>query len=879
LFRKEQVDRELDEELRAYQEMAAEEKMRQGMSRSDALRAVRLEKGSLEASKEVVRSAGWESVLETCWQDLRHGARVLGRNPGFTAVAVLTLALGIGADTAIFSLVNGILLQPLPFAQPEQLVAITDWYPQGTLVAMRANLHSMEVAGYSEGQELNLTGLGEPVRLYGTAVSGNLFPLLGVRPELGRTFFADEDHLGKDRVVILSHELWVQKFAGDANVIGRWVTLEGQARQIVGVMPAGFQLSSPMHPTPMRRSASVQFWIPLHLDPRALGVYWGSGFMPVIGRLHSGVRLEQARSELRAYIPQLRGMFPWKMPDALWASSTVIPLQDGLVAGVSMKLLLLFGATAFVLVIACVNVANLLLARSATRQKEMAMRAALGAGRWRICQQLLTESLILAIGGGMFGLVLAVCGLRWLKTILPADTPQLATVAMNWQVMAFTAGIAVLTGLFYGTFPAFHASRIDLNELVKTGWHSSTVMTHRVRSGLAIAEVALGIVLVIAAGLLVRSLWLLSQVNPGFRSDFVLTARITPNQAFCADFTRCQSFYDTLLDRTRALPGVQNVAVVNVLPLGGRINAFAGDLEDHPRDPKDPAPVISETIITPDYLRLMGIPLLRGRGFTADDMRPDAPPVALVTVSTARKFWPDQNAIGKHLKRVWTSQWTTTIVGVTADVNEYSLASPLPSFADGAAYVPYGNGADAGVPRPADMTLVVRVTNNLSSLAEEIRKVVSSLNGDVPVSEVRTLGAVVSESVEAPRSTMWLFSAFALLALILGAVGIYGVFSYYVTERTHEIGVRVALGAKSNDILLLVVRKGVELTLIGIGIGVLCAIGLTRVLSSLLYGVSPTDPLTFAAVSVVLTGVALLASYIPARRATKVDPMVALRYE
>jgi predicted permease len=759
------------------------------------------------------------------------------------------------------------------------LVAITDWYSQGALVAMRANLHSMEVASYWEGQELNLTGFGEPVRLYGTAVSGNLFPLLGVRPELGRTFSADEDQPGKDDVVVLSHELWVQKFAGDANVISRWVTLEGQARQIVGVMPAGFQLSSAMHPTPMRRSAPVQFWIPLHLDPRAVGTYWGAGFMPVIGRLHAGVRLEQARSELRSYVPQMRGMFPWKMPDLLWASSTVIPLQDGLVAGVSMKLLLLFGATAFVLMIACVNVANLLLARSATRRKEMAMRSALGAGRWRICQQLLTESLILAIGGAMFGLLLAFCGLRWLKTILPSDTPQLASVAMNWQVMAFTAGIAVLTGLVYGTFPAFHASRIDLNESVKTGWHSATVMTHRVRSGLAIAEVALGIVLVIAAGLLVRSLWQLSRVNPGFRSDFVLTARITPNQAFCADFSRCQSFYNTLLDRTRALPGVQNVAVVNVLPLSGRINAFAGDLEDHPRDPKDPAPVISETIVTPDYLRLMGIPLLRGREFTADDMRPHAPPVAQVTVSTARKFWPNQNPVGKHLKRAWKSEWTTTIVGVTGDVNEYSLASRLPSFVDGAAYVPYGNGADAGVPRPAEMTLVVRVTDNLSSLAEEIRNVVSGLNGDVPVSEVTTLGLVVSESVETPRSTMWLFSAFALLALILGAVGIYGVFSYYVTERTHEIGVRVALGARNNDILKLVVRKGLELTLIGIGIGVLCAIGLTRVLSSLLYGVSPTDPLTFAAVSLVLAGVALLASYIPARRATKVDPMVALRYE
>ena len=879
LFRRAQADQELEDELREHLERKTEEYVAKGMMPQEAHRRARLDLEGIEQTKEKCRDARRVNWIQDFVQDLRFGLRMLRKNPGFTTVAVLTLALGIGANTAIFSVVDSVLLQALPFAQPDRLVAITDWYSQGAVVAMRANLHSMEVAAYWEGQELNLTGLGEPVRLYGTAVSGNLFSLLGVKAEAGRTFSADEDQPGKDNVVIFSHALWLQKFGGDANIIGRWVALEGELRQIVGVMPADFQLASAMHPTPMRRSAPVQFWIPLHLDPRAVGAYWGGNFMPVIGRLRPGVTLEKAYSELRAYIPQMRGMFPWKMPDSLWAASTVIPLQEGLVGGVSTKLLLLFGATVFVLIIACVNVANLFLARSATRQKEIAMRAALGAGKLRIYQQLLTESLILAIGGGTFGLLLGASGLRWLKTILPADTPQLASVALNWRVMAFTTGIAVLTGLIYGTFPAFHASRIDVNESLKTGSQSSTVMTHRLRSGLAVAEVALGIVLVIAAGLLVKSLWELSQVNTGFQSDAVLTARITPNQAFCADFSRCQSFYSALLDRTRGLPGVQGVAVVNVLPLSGRINAFAGDVEDHPRDPKDPAPVLSETIITPDYLRLMGVPLLRGREFTADDMRPDAPPVALVTASTARKFWPNQNPIGKHLKRAWKSQWTTTVVGVTGDVNEYSLASRLPSFADGAAYVPYGNGGNAGVPRPAEMTLVVRVRSNLSSLSEEVRKIVSSLDADVPLSEVRTLGTVVSESVEAPRSTMWLFSAFALLALVLGAVGIYGVFSYYVTERTHEIGVRVALGAKSNDILKLVVGRGLELTLIGVVIGVMCAIALTRFLSSLLYGVTPTDPSTFAAVSFVLASMGLLASYIPARRAMRVDPMVALRYE
>jgi putative ABC transport system permease protein len=404
-------------------------------------------------------------------------------------------------------------------------------------------------------------------------------------------------------------------------------------------------------------------------------------------------------------------------------------------------------------------------------------------------------------------------------------------------------------------------------------------MSQRLRSVLAIAEVALAVVLVIAAGLTVKSLWELSRVDPGFRIESILTARITPNQAFCAAFARCQSFYNELVERTRALPGVEDAAVTNVLPLSGRINAFAGDVEDHPRDPKEPAPVIFETIITPDYLRLMGIPLLRGRAFTAADMAPDAPPVALITASTAQKFWPNQNPIGKRLKRAWKSEWTTTVVGVAADVNEYSLASRLPGFADGGVYVPYGNGARAGVPRPAEMTLVVRTTTNLASLAGELRKVVSSINPNVPVSEMQTLKTAVSESMEAPRSTMWLFAIFAVIALVLGAVGVYGVISYSVVERTPEIGIRLALGAEKRQVMRLVMGQGARMALIGIGIGIAGALALTRLLASLLTAVRPSDPATFTVVSALLLGVALFASYLPARRATKVDPMAALRCE
>ena len=873
LFRRSKPVDDLAEEIRAHLQMEEQENLESGMAPDEAHYAALRRFGNVTSAQERSREMwGW-NWAETLWQDLRFGLRMLRMTPGFTAVAVLTLALGIGANTAIFSVVNGVLLRPLPFGQPDHLVAITDLYPQGALVAMRANFRSMEVAGYQDGQELNLTGLGDPIRLYGTAVSANFFSLLGQQPESGRIFLPGEDQPGKDNVLILSHALWEQKFGGGPEAIGRSVTLGGKSRQIVGVMPPGFQLAS----------SKAQFWVPLHLEPRAIGTYWGSGFMPVLARLRAGVTIGEARAEVQTYLPHIRGMFPWKMPDALWASSTVIPLQERVVGGVQTKLFVLLGAIGIVLLIACANVANLLLARSTTRQKEMAVRAALGAGRLRICRQLLTESILLGMGSGALGIMVGTVGLPLLKLILPADTPRPALIAVDWQVLAFTAGIGVLTGLIFGLVPALHASKMDLTELLKTGCQRSTgAATYRLRSGLAITEVALAVVLVTGAGLMVKSLWELSHVDPGFRSESVMTARITPNDRFCANFARCQTFYNELLDRTLALPGVEDAAVANVLPLNGRINAFSADLEDHPRDPKDSAPALFETIITPGYFRLMRIPLLRGREFTGADMAPDAPSVTLITAGTARKYWPSQDPIGKHVKRTWAPDWTT-VVGVVGDVNEDSLASELPEFADGAVYAPYGNAISTvdrhGTPQPTEMTLVVRATTNPSSLAEELRKVVSSLDPNVPVSEMQSLGTVVSRSMAAPRSTISLFAVFALLALVLGSVGIYGVISYSVTQRRPEIGIRLALGAQRGDVIRLVMRQATQVTLAGVGIGMAGALGLTRFLSSFLYGVKPTDPPTFIFVSFILTSVALLASYIPARRATKVDPIVALRYE
>jgi predicted permease len=473
-------------------------------------------------------------------------------------------------------------------------------------------------------------------------------------------------------------------------------------------------------------------------------------------------------------------------------------------------------------------------------------------------------------------------GLNWLKAILPADTPRLASITIDWRVLAFTASIAVLTGMISGLAPALFAAKIDLTEsLKKGGQHSASTATgssHRLRSALAIAEITLAFVLVIGAGLLVKSLWELVRVNPGFQTESIITARITPNKPFCADATRCQNFYNELTNRVLAKPGVKEAALVSVLPLDGRIAAFAADIDDHPRNPSDPAPVLFDSIITPGYLQVMGIPLLRGRTLTSPDSATNAAAVALITASTAQKFWPNQNPIGKHVKRTFAKDWIT-IVGVVGDVHQHSLASRLPYFFDGAIYEPYGVQGAAGRARPADMTLVLRASNSQVNFGESLQQIVASLNPAAPVSEVSTLQTIVMKSASGPRSTVALFAVFAALALTLAGIGIYGVISYSVTQRRPEIGMHMALGAQWQDIVRLIVGNGARLALIGIAIGIAASFALTRLMKSLLFGVSATDPITFVAVSILLFVVTVAACYIPARRAMRVDPMVALRHD
>ena len=867
-FRRAQLDRDFDAEISSHLQLATEENLQRGLSPAEARRQALLRFGGPQQAKEHHRDAGSLPFLETLLQDLRFAFRMLRKSPGFTAVAVLTLALGIGANTAIFSLVNGILLVPLPYPTPEQLVSITGTYPKGGVAAMREQMHTMDVAAYYEGHEFNLTGQGEPLRLTGTVVSGEFFSVLGARPELGRTFIPGEDIPGQDNYAVLSHALWQQRFASDPAIIGRPIQLEGVSRQVIGVMPPDFRFPS----------SKTQIWVPLRNDPRDTILYWADDYMSVIGRLHPGVTLDQARTEIRLFQSRVGALFPWTMPKDWNADVSVLPLRNGMVADVRLRLLMLLGAVTLVVLIACANVANLTLARSATREKEMAVRTALGGGRCRIVMQLLTESVLLASLGGLLGLTLAIEGFSSLKAMLPADTPRLMDAHIDWRVLVFTGGLAVLTGLLSGLAPALQSSRTAPTETLRSGGRAGTLpLSRRLRSGLVVAEIAFAVLLVTAAGLLIRSFWALSLVNPGFRPEHILTARISPNQTFCNDSERCLAFYRTLLEQLRTSPGVDLAALVNTLPLGGRVAKRSLEVENKtPSSGQDLVPLFWLHVVTPGYLRVMGIPIVAGRAFTDADASGE--PVAIITAETARRFWPSQNAVGKHIHLVDDKDWRT-IVGVIADVRAYDLQRTVPTWMKGVAYVAYNSSATLEDHRiPADLTIVMRTSVDSSQMGTTLREAVARANPEAAVSEIKTMSAVVSDAVAAPRSTATLFIVFAALALALGSIGIYGVLSFLVANRTHEIGIRMALGAQRREVLWSVLKEGGQTSFLGIALGIAVAFAVMRVLSTELYGVSASDPVTFGAVTLIVAFVAFLACYIPASRAMRVDPMVALRY-
>jgi putative ABC transport system permease protein len=867
LILRSRVDAELDDELRFHLQLQEQEHLEKGAANQDARRMALRDLGLPEKIKEECREMRRVNWVENLAQDLRYGVRLIIKKPGVAAVAMVTLGLGVGANTAIFSLVNGILFRPLPYSQPDRLVRLTEYYPKGAYVFLRDHSQTMGVTACG-GVDFNLARPGlSPIRLSGTLVSATFFELMGVHAELGRTFQEGEDTPGNDRVVVLSHAIWQSQFGGAPDIVGRRITIEDTSREVIGVMPPDFNFGS----------GRSSFWVPLNLDPRDSSDYWGPE-MPVFGRLRPGAGLAQAREELTRLMPGVIAAFPYHMPAAWNKDVTVIPMQEDLVGDMRAKLLILLGAVALVLLIACANVASLLLARSVGRRKELAIRGALGAGRSRIGRQLLTESVLLGIGGGTLGLLLARFGLATLKAFLPADTPRIGDVAIDGRVLIFTAGLAIATGLLFGIAPALNFWRIDLiGSLNADSRRMRSRTTGRLYNALIAGEIGLAVVLVVGAGLLVKSLWLLARTGPGFNPERIVTLQITPNVSFGKERAACLSFYDELIRRVRAIPGVESSAAVNTLPFSGEFPVVPASIQDHPGESEGPTPLLWSGAITPLYTDLMGIPILEGRGFTDDD-RTDTAPVVLVTASTARAFWPGEDAVGKHVKAVWERQWRT-VVGVIADVKQYGLSQNRPGWVDGEIYMPYSQAVTGHREFPSTMTLVIRTRSDRLNLAAEVRSLVADLNADVPVSDARSMKEVISASITAPNSIAWLFGVFAIMALVLGATGVYGLMSYRVAERTHEVGVRIALGASRQEVLLLMVRQAAVLAIIGVAAGCVAAIGLTGLLRGLLYGVKPIDPVTFGVVSLTMLGVALAAAFIPARRATKVDANEALRFE
>ena len=808
------------------------------------------------------------NIIGDLAQDLHYGLRMLVKNPSFTIVAVLALALGIGANSAIFSVVNTVLLRPLPYKNPGRLVMLWEeathlGFPKNTpspanFIDWRAQNTVFEAMAAMVERSFNLTGVGEPERFDGRRVSANLFDLLGVQPQLGRAFRAEEDKPGS-RVVILSNGLWQHRFGGDPRVIGQAVSLNGESYTVIGVMPGSFQF-------PTRRD---QLWVPLAFDAKEAASR-GNHFLEVIARMKPGVTLQQAQAEMSTIAARLAQQYP---EENLRVGSVVTALQEQVVGDIKPALLVLLGAVGFVLLIACANVANLLLARAAARQKEIALRLALGAGRSRLTRQFLTESVLLAVIGGAVGLLLSIAGLRVLKTFIPDTISQAQAISIDAKVLVFTGLVALVTGIIFGLAPAMQVSHLDINDTLKEGGRDAAGGTrgNRIRALLVIGEIAVSFVLLMGAGLLINSFMHLRNLHPGFRANHLLTMKIPLSEVKYPDKERRSPFYAEVLRRVQALPGVQSAAVAGNLPLTYDGDSMPIGIEGRTDPPPDQRPDVILRVVGPGYFSTMGIPLVRGRDFREQD-KADSARVVIVSEKTARHFWPGENPIGKRLKPGSTNRnipWIE-IIGVVKDVRQNDFVSePKMQM-----YMPYQQ-----LNSFAPNALVVRTNVEPLSLAGAVRNAIWAVDKDQPVSNLRSMDEIVSEAVARQRFSMLLLGIFAALAMVLAAVGIYGVMSYSIAQRTREIGLRIALGAQKSDVLKMILRQGLRFVAAGLAIGLAASFALTRVMASLLFGISATDPATFVSISLMLIAVALLASYIPAVRAMKIDPMLALRYQ
>src|SRR5579872_2879494 len=874
LFRREQFDHDMDDEMRVHLELREKEYTQNGFSPEEAHMAARKNFGNALAIREVSHDSwGW-AWLEHLGQDLRFAFRMFATNPGFTAVAVLTLALGIGANTAIFSVVYGVLLQPLPYKDASRLVVLNETTPKVGSVSVsypnfldwRQQCHAFSQIAAVHDVGFNLAGVTQPENISGEAVSPNFFSMIGVKPFLGRDFEASEEKPGTAPVVLLSYELWQSHMGGDRNAIGRTITLDGRSFTIVGVLPPKF-----------RSLDKTDVMLPIGVwatnNSEVANERGERGDMVVIGRLAPHVTFAQARTEMEGIAARLAKEYPGTNDQFGVALKTI---RDVFVGDARPAILVLFGAVMFVLLIACANVANLFLVRGAARTKEIALRMAFGASRGRIIRQMLTESFVLSFCGGVLGLALAIAGIHGIARLIPMDMLSGASVNLNGAVLLFAAGIIVLAAFIFGLAPAMHSTKPDVQSELKEGGRtaSASAAQNKLRGALAIAEISLALILLVGAGLMMKSLYKLMSVDPGLRPDRVLNMEMDLRAQQYSKDPAILNFWQQVLERVRALPGVENAAVGTVLPLTDNHSRADITIEGMalPTPGNFPHPDYHE--VSPGFISTLGVPLLRGRTFTEADKQ-GAPLVGMVNAKLAKQYWPNDDPIGKRFMFGHPDptsknppKWIT-VVGVVGDTKLYGLANPsrLEVYVSSLQY------PDSG------MRLVVKSRTDPAALISAIRSAVASIDKDQPIFAISTMNQLVSDSVATRRITLVLLGLFSALALILAAIGIYGVISYSVAQRTHEIGIRMALGAQHKDVLRMILRQGVKIAVAGVAIGVIVSLGLTQLMSSLLFSVSAADPLTFAGVAILLVLVAMLACYIPARRALRVDPMVALRYE
>ena len=891
MFRRKRKASHFGAEIEAHIQLETERLQEQGLSYEDARTAARRSFGNVTNTQEHFYESSHLLWWDNFWQDIRYAARMLRKSPGFAAIAILTIALGIGATTAIFSVVDATLLHPLPYPHPEQLVTIQDDLPGVGARDVGISVpewHDFQRSGIFQyvsalgGGDTNLTGASEPARIRLLTIPPNYFALLDVKPRLGRSFDPEDQTPGFNLEVLISDGLWKRAFGSDPHILGKSVRLDNDLYRVVGVMPPGFH-----DPGATAEESNTDVWAaagfagpPAPPPQRNLRILPGA-----IARIAPGLTIAAAQSRLDALVASLQKEYPDDYPlQSAW-QVRLVPLAETVVGNVRQSLILLLGAVGLVLLIGCVNVANLLLARASARGREMAVRQALGAARTRLIRQLLTESVLLSLLGGIVGLAILFCAKGFLLQIMPDSLPRLNEVSINWSVLLFALAASLVAGMIFGLAPALHAGRVDLIPMLKQEARGSTCSGEqaRTRRVLMVTEFALSLVLMIAAGLLLRSFWDLLNVRPGFNPQSVMAVRTwlpvpnDPDSDIYKTSAQEAPFVREILRRGRTLPGVEEVAVGDIaaVPLGhdrNDLNPFSLILEGR-ENQSDQPPLVNATEVTPSYFHLIGMTLQRGR-FLSETDNETAPAVAVINEAFARTYWPNDDAVGKHLKLnnargTTTKPSWTTVVGVIADARTESLAeSSVPQI-----YVSVYQD------RPKDLAIFLRGRLDSAATPAELREQIQLINPELPVFGARMLKDVVTASLSERRFSMEMVGLFALTALLLAGLGIYGVISYLVSERTHEIGIRLTLGAQSRNILRMVLRQGLGLAIAGAAVGLVCALIVSHLMAGLLYGVRPTDPLTFAGVALLLIGVALLACYIPARRAIRVDPLVALRHD